>query len=286
MKGTIKKFLLGTSVIVGASVIAINPAFAGSFSSSGPITVYESFVDTDGQTKTRQVDANTADLSTILTGDSNAPGGNVELYNETDGLTLNEFKNAGPATLTADLDGRVVTFSSLTYDDWFGTGGTSSTAYGADNFANKWFAEAVGKYAPNLNDAQKAGFYQQFLQMNGFQRLSDPNVAYVNKNGNTISFGLAGHSDGSNVVPLLPQGTFASEVIKVSYKGKTELRYSFDKPTDSGQYDVSDGTSHDANFEFSFEWGDDAEKVPEPSAILGLVALGGLAATKGKGKKA
>ncbi|MGB3693802.1 MAG: NF038130 family PEP-CTERM protein [Spirulinaceae cyanobacterium] len=291
MKGTIKKFLLGASVVVGASamsmtdfVYAVNPAFAGSFSSSGPTTVYESFVDSDGKTKTRKVTG--ADLSTILSGDSSAPGGNVELYDQTDGLNLTQFKDIGSATLTADLDGKIVNFSSLTYEDWFGTGSGVSEAYGANNFANQWFGKAMAKYGSGYNGMQKVGLYKQFLGSNGFQRFSDPNVAYVGKDGDTVTFGLAGHSDAGNVHPAL-QGWYASEVVKVSYKGQTELFYSFDKSTDSGQYEVSDGTSHDGNFEFSFQWGeDDAEKVPEPSAILGLIALSGVVATKRKQNKA
>ncbi len=283
MKGTIKKFLLGASVVVGASAIAVNPSFAGSFSSSGPTTVYESFVDTDGKTKTRKVTG--ADLSTILSGDSSAPGGNVELYDQTDGLTLEQFKEIGSATLTADLDGKIVNFNSLTYEDWFGTGSGINENYGANNFANQWFGEAMAKYGSGYNSIQKEVLYGK-LKSNGFQRFSDPNLAYVGKDGNTVTFGLAGHSNAGNVHPLL-QGMYASEVVKVSYKGKTELFYSFDKPTDSGQYEVSDGTSHDGNFEFSFQWGeDDAEKVPEPSAILGLIALSGVVATKRKHNKA
>ena len=292
-----KKLLLSASVVAGLSAtLAATPASALTFSTSGPVTRYcsdgiNTFSDGQGGMSC------TDDLATILSGNATAPGGNLELYDDTDGLALTDPAWNQRSTLTADFDGHIVEFSSLTFDDWF----SGDTSYGADNLANQWFSDALDAHgtvirptAAGFGLLNDAAIYSAFLAgvnvpggisvpglppSQGFQRVSDPNIAYVFKENGKLTFGLAGHQSGGNIFPagspfnLLFQNTFASEVVKVSHNGETNFFYSFAQPTDSGQVN-KDGFSHNGNFEFMFEVG---AKTPEPGTILGLMAVGGLA---------
>ncbi len=298
-----KKFLLHASVAIGLSAtVAAAPALAANFSTSGPVTKYCSDgVNTffDGQGGMSCNDS----LSTILSGNSSAPGGNLELNDATDGLTLTQFQAEPASTLTADFDGHEVIFSSVTAADWFG--GDLVTAYGDEDLANLWFEDALAAHGTTVRarasvlfggpvtDAQLFNTFLlgvnvpggvplpvPFASKGGFQRFSDPNIAYVNKDeaNSKITFGLAGHQDAGDIFagdPILQplfEDLFGSEVVKVSHNGETNFFYSFAQPTDSGQVN-KDGFSHNGNFEFMFEVG---AKTPEPGTILGLMAVGGL----------
>lgn len=253
----------------GAGAIAVAPAAADTYSTTGDINVFDS-----NGSQTFLADPG-YDLGDILNGDASAPGGNVELNDGSAGANL--FAPAN--TLTANLDsGRQVTFSSLTNDDWFGSG----------NLAQTWFAEALTVYGTEIRQRAAAAFggpvddntiFGAFAQQGGFARLSDPNIAYINESNAGVTFGLAAHSDAGNVNNLLA-GLYASEVVKVTLDGETQYYYSFAQPTASGQYSVDDGFSHAGNYEFFIE--DGVESVPEPSSILGLVAVGGIVAAKRK----
>jgi hypothetical protein len=249
----------------------------------------------------------TDSLDILLNGNSTAPGGNVELYDGTDNLPLNSPAWNQNATLEADFKGHLVTFSSLTFSDWFGTSnGMPDTNFGANNLANQWFSDALANHgtlirntAQGLGLTNDASIYNAFLAgvnvpngiiipglpaSYGFQRLSDPNIAYVFKANDKITFGLAGHQSAGNIFPIgspfntLFSGAFASEVVKVTHAGKTEFFYSFQPPTDSGQVGKTDGLSHNGNFEFMFAV--DKTPVPEPGSILGVMTLGGLLACR------
>ncbi|MEB3233279.1 MAG: hypothetical protein VKJ64_19890, partial [Leptolyngbyaceae bacterium] len=135
MSIAVKNLVLGLPVVAGVTVALVAPASAVSFSTSGSVIEFCSDgVNTfhDGEAGKTCNDS----LGTILSGNSAAPGGNVELAgNDTEGITLAQFTTVPAASLTADFDGDTITFSSLTFDDWFGLeGGGSSIAYGANNF--------------------------------------------------------------------------------------------------------------------------------------------------------
>ena len=290
IKGKFKKLLLGTSVVIGATAIGTTPASAQGFSTSGVnITYCSDGINTffDGQVEMSCTDS----LGTILSGNSSAPGGNVELGGDTtDFASLTEFQGLGASTLTADFgNNHIISFSSLTYSDWFGT--NTPTDFSADNLATQWFKDGLATYGQTIRDRAAMvnpdldtdeEIFAAFVTLGGFQNLSDPNVAYVNKSGDLVTFGLASRQDASAISPLF-EGIFTSEVVKVTKDGKSEFFYSFLPPTDSGQVN-KDGVSHNANYEFSLVWKDN-EKVPEPSAIMGLLALGSLFVAKGKGKQ-
>lgn len=287
MLNTIEKLFAGVAVVASVGAVSA-PAFAMSFSTTNPVKVFVE--DPAGVTK---YDPNyNGDLTDILDGTATAATGNVELNDLTDKQALPNFLASDTkGTLTANFDdGTDITFSSLTAKDWFGD--SLDTSYGANNFANEWFNKALASNGGQVQNIVNQVFggntmmaFNTFLARNGFQRLSDPNIAYVNKTGGTVTFGLAGHKDAGQVFndPLLQQlftGVFASEVVKVAYKGETSYKYSFDKPIDSGVVN-EDGFSHNGTFEFKIS--DEETKVPEPSVVLGLIAVGGLfAASKNR----
>ena len=281
MTNVMKQLFLGASVAVGLSATAfVTPAAANpTYSTSGPgvLNYCSDGINTfsDGQGGMSCTDS----LETILSGNNSAPGGNVELYDGTDLLPLSDPAWNQRATLEADFgNDHIITFSSLTFGDWF----SGDTSYGADNLANQWFGDllnsALGTEVRNRGASQglntDAAIFSAFLGMGGFQRLSDPNVAYVIKDDNKVTFGLAGHQDAGAINPLLT-GLFASEVVKVTKDGESEFFYSFLPPTDSGQVN-KDGFSHNGNYEFMLVWEDDpSTDTPEPATILGLLAVGG-----------
>ena len=72
----------------------------------------------------------------------------------------------------------------------------------------------------------------------------------------------------------------ASEVVKTTYEGKTDYGFSF-VATKSGLVEKSDNLSHTGNYVISRQGIEPVnKKMPEPSIVLGLIALGGLAKRK------
>ena len=282
---------LGASFLAGMMTA---PAMAASYTTTGDVTIFNS-------NGTNTFLEPGADLGTVLSGDASAPGGNVELNDGEAGVDFSD--PTAVSTLEVGLDsGRQVTFSSLTAADWF------TPDSGGQTFADRWFGDMMATYAAEVRTRFEAFLISQgtpaFLAaaaaaddsnifgalfqddpasgFNVFERLSDPNIAYVNESPAGVTFGLAAHSDAGNVSSLLA-GLFASEVVKVTFDGVTEYYYSFAQPTASGQTSADKTNSHEGNYEFFIEDHPPTEDVPEPASVLGLVALGGLAvATKRK----
>ncbi len=194
MRTLVNKFLIGASIAVGVSAIATSPAFAGSLTNAS--ISGGQYIKYNANATNTFADPN-ASLSSILTGDSNSPTGNVELFSDSETpayASLASFKNAPATTLSGTIGGKSLSLSSLTGADWFTTtGGTYSTNFGANNFANRWFQDFSTKAGVGYNMLT----YNGFLAKGGFQRSSDPNISYVNQNDSTglISIGLAGHYD-------------------------------------------------------------------------------------------
>ena len=185
---------------------------------------------------------------------------------------------------------------------------------GGLTLAQKWFGDALtaNGYGALLtanttlsNNAYSLA-WNAFNIGGGLQRFSDPNISYVNQDDSTgdIKIGLAGHLDAT---PLLFKGLNdaqktnlnrfrapskagtpiqASEVVKYTYNGTTNYLYNF-FATASKLTAADDGKSHNGNYEVGFD-GVAPAPVPEPSTILGLMAIGGLfgAAKRNANKKA
>ncbi|MGB3295460.1 MAG: NF038130 family PEP-CTERM protein [Phormidesmis sp.] len=271
-------------IAFGAALLTaamMTPSLANTYHTSGDVTVF----DSNG---TQTFLAPGADLGRILSGSASAPRGNVELNDGSASANLSAPAN----TLTAYLNsGREVTFSSLTNSDWFGP----------DNLAKRWFSEAMDAYGSTITTRYKDylmslgyrapqataaandsnNIFNTFSSAGGFARLSDPNIAYIGESSAGVTFGLAGHSDAGNISSLLT-GLYASEVVKVSLKGNTQYYYSFAQPTNSGQTSREDRVSHAGNYEFFIADPVEPESVPEPTTLLGLLALGGWAVSRRK----
>lgn len=322
MLKNIKGIAIGASVVAGVSAIS-GPALAATFTATGDITVFEETISgITEQTYSGDASAYQGDLGTVLTGTSIASDGNLELQNNTDNLTIEDFwsPTAPVATLDADFgDGTSIEFSSLTGEDWFGTfvSGVSNplrpSYYGANDFANEWFDAALEAHGATIDAvAEETGIaalaqannvsvneviFNQMVGNNVFQRFSDPNIAYVENDNGLVTFGLAGHKSAGNLFandPLKPLFDLltASEVVKVSYNGTDPVyAYSFERPFDSGVVNEEDDISHNGTFEFTIDENNEViakrATVPEPSAVLGLMAVGGLLTVcKRKSRKA
>lgn len=299
MTGFINKLALATSLAVGMTAIGSTSALAASFtgSVSGPNLYYES-------NGTNTYLGGTNVNSVTLTGDSTAPGNNIELGGTTLHSSTADFWNA--STLSGMIGGQSITLSSMTATDWFGA--DLNQSFGANNFANQWFNAALDAYnfdtiaasaAQVGQNLTRSSLFNTFLMGGGFARASDPNISYINQENNQVKIGLAGHftlnTDINKFLNLqglghfagfVPQNVQLSEIVKVTYGGETGY-FSSLFATGSGLFDLADGRSHNGNYEITLAAipGNDVS-VPEPSTMLALMAVGGLFATaKRKGAK-
>ncbi|MBE9041979.1 NF038130 family PEP-CTERM protein [Oscillatoriales cyanobacterium LEGE 11467] len=236
-------------------------------------------------------------VSALTDGSSTAPepGGNIELFSSSEiGFPTTSFNNflayEGVTNLNVDFDdGTTTTFSSLTAKDLFGD--TLNVAFGADNLANTWFDMAFdanltknGITETQLFDAlsnngfgllaSREAIYTAFRLGGGFQRTVDPNIAYVTKDGENLSYGLAGSTDlflFAGLVPGLSEALTnefgdldlqVSELVKVN----GEVNFFFNPVP-------SNVASADGSFNGTFPGGGSAS-IPEPATgLLGLMAI-------------
>lgn len=334
MKTNIQKLLVGASVGLCVSAIGTNPASAASLTNpmvtgekGKDYLIYEHVPNPDPEATTDFTRLNNdADLETVLQGScsvggafvpSNScnkgePGGNVELFANSEQLSLDEFLDYTTVTsLTGDLGDKSITLSSLTATDWFGE--DLNTNYEADNLANEWFEAALASYGitndlletanmfiPEIPNS-KTSLFNQFRDKGGFQRFSDPNIAYVDMDDMTgsLEVGLAGHYDGVDLIfdgltdqqkdmlSVFLQGkpVQAAELVKIDYEGEITYHYSF-SAAESGLLERGDMMSHTGLYDPELSTNVEVQNVPEPSFILGsLLAAGGMFAAKRKQKK-
>ncbi|MBD2502530.1 NF038130 family PEP-CTERM protein [Anabaena azotica] len=300
MKEIVQRLVLGASITAGMSAIAI-PAQAGSLTNvtiSGSAASDYLVYGVQGNNTVR-IPSNLTNVQQVLDGNAQSPTGNVELRASSEQSNFNFSQNT---TLSGTINGEILTLSSLTASDWFGTGTSINTTYGANTLATRWFNDfLVNAGKGNLVGTSLAtSAFNLFVQIRGFQRTSDPNISYVNQDDTTgfITIGLAGHFDlkayysspnsgFATFAKLLPNGFQASEVVKYTYNGVTDYLYSF-RATRSG-LTASEGTdtqSHSGNYEVGFQGIVPASTpTPEPSVVLGLAGIVGFVVTKRKSKK-
>ncbi|KKD36436.1 NF038130 family PEP-CTERM protein [Limnoraphis robusta] len=297
MSGLINKFVVGASVVVGMSAV-VAPAQAAFQINGSDYILYNS-------NATNTYADPSANVNELLMGDSSSPTGNVELFAGSEKLTLQQFKESNSVTsISGSYQGKDLTISSLTATDWFGA--DLNTKYGTNNFANTYFNaffDAAVKSSvksmltmTNQLSSKKEQLYNAFLTNNLFQASSDPNISYVTDNGSDLMLGLAGHMNlKTQYGSQLGEYAFAlndnfqlSEAVKVNYGGVEQLLFGT-VATATGLKEVSDGVSHNGNYEVSLQGVIEKPPaaVPEPSTMLGLMAVGGLfAAAKRNSKKA
>jgi hypothetical protein len=309
MMRLIKNLLLSVSVI-GVSAIATSSAFAAAITGAkmGGSAINDYYVYDANSTSTfLVVNPTSSDVQRVLGGNASSPTGNIELRASSEKTGFDFTKNT---SVNGVLNGENISISSLTSDDWFGAG-NSTTIYGANNLANTWFNAAFNNYGISNTLLSSVGtsrgqLFNAFLLGKGFQRFSDPNISYINQNDVTgeISIGLAGHYDATNLLlPMLTSsqqnalkaalGTTklqASELVKVLYNGQSQYLYNF-SATSSGLVNNvgtgADGISHSGNYELKMAGVlPPLAKVPESSPIIGLIVVGGLLVVKRQVKKA
>jgi hypothetical protein len=296
MAGLFKNFLVGASVAAGMSTLGMAPAFAGNLTNVSVSGQHLTYLYNG--TQTYLAGNNQANLEAALGSDA----GNIELAGQTtsadaagfgtrQGLT---YKNQTPTTLTGWLDNVKYTFSSLTYDDWFKSGAIG----GYSTLAEKWFSEAWNETSTGLKgfvgtttgvntDALSASSAWFALKASGkhidlFRRISDANISGVySKNGDWYTE-LIGHLDHGT-------GLKFSEVVKVTVgegtSAVTKYLYGLGPAIATGTTEASDNVSH--NGKYVFKNGEHiTASVPEPSTMLGLMAVGSLLmASKRKSEK-
>ena len=221
MKNTFKTLVIGASMAVGMSAI-VAPAHAGGLTGAkidgtAPYLTY----NVSGQ-NTVQVGNSSVSLQAALQGGTQSPGGNVELFSNSETLNLSQFLNYNQVTtLTGTIGDKSISLSSLTAKDWFGdsiSGVSTSLSnlpsadpltsaqallkainplYDKSNLATQWFNTALSTYGVDANQ----DMFNTFVLAGGFQRFSDPNISYVSQDDNgAVRIGLAGHEDARTLI--------------------------------------------------------------------------------------
>ena len=295
MAGSIKKFLMGASVIASASAIATTPAQALTLTPSSIEFNTENY-----QTYTGGSDGvfEPNDLSAAVTAlTDNDPTSNVELRYTSENSSANVGFSGQFDSKT--LGTHTVSVSSVTRADW-------------KIFGDQWlddFLAANPEINTLLSPADK-GTFKFFLKRTGLPRLGDPNIGglTLDEAKGAINLDLVGHLD---LKPLIKAGQYkmgnrlfdgflfqeakningpirASEVAKLTVNGNTYYAYSFN-PMPSGILASKDQESYSGIYRYdplitltpnTPPTTPPTQSVPEPTAIGGLLLLGGLMATR------
>ena len=292
------KLLVAASLLV-SSTIAIAPAQADSLKNATiGGTAASDYLLYDADATNTFLSPN-ASLQTILSGTAANPTGNIELAASSEKAGFDFTKNT---TLNGTIGGRAISISSLTASDW-------SSDYKGTTFGQYWFDSALkaNGFSTMVGTPTSTTLFNVFKNNGGFQRFSDPNISYVSQDAsNVINIGLAGHYNASPLftksidqyvatntltmsqklmmaglkTQLSSKVIQASEVVKTTYEGKTDYSYGF-VATQSGLVERGDKLSHTGNYIVSLQGIEPVKKkVPEPSIVLGLITLGGLAKRK------
>jgi hypothetical protein len=291
MAGLAKKVLIGASLAAGLSAVAAAPAQALSIEFHGEDNI-KSYTHQDGNL---WVDA---DASYLTDGDLTT---NVELW--FDGEIVGD--NVGFTATEGDHEVKV---ESVTAADW------------AD-FTDEWLDGLFATYAPvqPIWDSLADVVLNPFTGENAQDLLKsslpligagDPNIAEFNLDETgAVDIKMAGWGNlwtkidahKAQIMASDPLAGMAfsmfedtlkglipdleiSEIAKVTINGETQYAYSFDA-VDSGFVAKDDGMSYSGIYSWS-KPGVTVASVPEPSTMLGLMAVGGLvAASKRKSNK-
>jgi len=223
-------------------------------------------------------------LSGVLAGNAALPGGNVELS-----------KFGGPVTTINGefgVGGKTIKLESLEKVDWTpATGPDASGNWSYTPLTRRYIEGAANEAHVTLTPAQFTAAVNAFFtptpSLGGkapWQRVSDPNISYVNLEGHTVHIGLAGFYDaepvlramfGALVPPVIPPDILqVSEVVEVTLGSAHDYLFSF-LATPSLVY-APGGTLLGVKLPDSYTGNYDVV-IPEPASLalfgIGLVGL-------------
>jgi hypothetical protein len=233
-----------------------------------------------------------AQLHAVLEGHAGAPGGNVELFSQSefpeylDAGSGGAFASVAPVYLSGTAGTFAFEFRSLNGTDWFGSPSGYDTSYGASTLATEWFDAFIDSVSAISNpfvgsvlNANRSVLFDQWRDAGGFASLSDANIGYVYQDGvgGDLHFGLEGFLDASPrfrqfladagyglAAGFVPDGIQYSEVVMLN----GEVYYSFGNATASGvQLDDAPYHSYTGDFEF-------VASAPEPGGALLIAVVG------------
>ncbi|MEH2323239.1 MAG: NF038130 family PEP-CTERM protein [Nostoc sp.] len=295
MKMTFQKLLIGGSVAIGVSALATAPAHATSFNfnNTGEINTYTG--GSNGTFIRGNAQGGTDAAIKALT--DNDPTSNVELWYSDENPTSN-------VSFTTTVDGKSVTVSSITKDDWkiFGS-------QWLDGFLQAHSTRGItvigDKVTVGSTTISKAYLLNSLLST-GLPSSGDPNIGTFASDASTskLSLDIIGHKD---LKPRILQNSYstgnsvwdamltvaagkmtsiqASEIAKVTVGTGSDVQtyfaYSFDA-IDTGITASDDKESYSGKYTWSQKL---STAVPEPSVILGLLGVAGVFATQRKFKK-
>lgn len=300
MSGLLNKFIVGASVVVGMSAV-VAPAQAGVLGMNG--SDYKTYTH---QTGNLWVDGEAAAINALTDGDLTT---NVELNytGENDDKNIGFTAVAGDYTVNVSsvTDAEFLTFQDQWVADLLDAYAPLKTVWGGlssnvQTVAKNMFTGAVGSGDVNVAEfsLDKTGAIS--MQTMGFFDLK-PRVnmminQYTTKTINELK-GLgvpdlvAKSLVNSQVNPFLGalneiDALQISEMAKVTINGQSEYVYSFNA-TNSGFVALDDVAGKSYSGIYAWNKAGETAAVPEPSTMLGLMAVGGLfAAAKRNAKKA
>jgi hypothetical protein len=299
MATSLKKLLIGTSVAVGISATASLPAKAASFDFDNSETNYATYTHNNSNNNSNLwIKSNEAAAINALT-DGNLQT-NVELNeaNETNSSSVGFTATAGKHTAKVssvtteefnDFQGEWLKGLLNAYQPLKNVWDASSTAF--QDVALGVFKSSVGFGDPNIGEFSLDSTGAMSMKTLGFLDLK-PRVNYIidtavkQLNPMAQAF-LASQVNSFKTALGQIDKLQISEITKVELNGVSEYVYSFNA-TDSGFVAWDDTAGKSYSGVYSWSKAGTPVAVPEPSTILGLMAVGGLfgAAKRNANKKA
>lgn len=295
MAASLKKLLIGTSVAVGMSAVASLPAKAASFDFENSETNYATYTHNSNNL---WIQGNEAAAISALT-DGNLQT-NVELNytNETNSSSVGFTATAG--NYTAKVSSVTTTEFNAFQGEWLNgllnayqplkNVWNSSSAF-VQNAALTAFKSSVGFGDPNIAEFSLDSTGAMSMKTLGFLDLK-PRVNYIIDTAvnqlNPIAKALLAPQVNSFKAALGQIDQLQiSEITKVELNGVSEYVYSFNAEN-SGFVALDDVAGKSYSGVYSWSKAGTPAAVPEPSTILGLMAVGGLfgAAKRNANKKA
>lgn len=295
MAASLKKLLIGTSVAVGMSAIASLPAKAASFDFENGETNYGTYTH---ESNNLWIQGNEAAAITALT-DGNLQT-NVELNytNETNSSSVGFTATAG--NYTAKVSSVTTTEFNAFQGEWLNgllnayqplKNVWNSSSVFVQNAALTAFKSSVGFGDPNIAEFSLDSTGAMSMKTLGFLDLK-PRVNYiidtaVNQLHPMAKALLAPQVNSFKAALGQIDKLQISEITKVELNGVSEYVYSFNAEN-SGFVALDDVAGKSYSGVYSWSKAGTPAAVPEPSTILGLMAVGGLfgAAKRNANKKA